>query len=98
MRRYAFIVVALFMTAPFGATASDLVVWWDQGYNPEEDAAVREVIAAFEQESGKQVELVLSYSLDELPGKLEAAQGGPAARLRLRLDAYRLRAEVGPRG
>ena len=39
---------------------------------PQEDAAVREIIAAFEQESGKQVELDL-YPLDELPGKLVAA-------------------------
>ena len=64
---------AALMVTSLGAEAADLVVWWDQGYNPEEDAAVREVIAAFEQDTGKQVELVLSYSLDELPGKLEAA-------------------------
>ena len=43
--------------APLGAKAADLVVWWEEGVNPEEDAAVREIIAAFEQETGKQVDL-----------------------------------------
>ena len=33
------------------------MVWWEEGFNPEEDAAVREIVAAFEQETGKQVEL-----------------------------------------
>ena len=36
-----------------GARAADLVVWWEMGSNPEEDAAVREIIASFEQETGK---------------------------------------------
>ena len=45
--------------APLGARAADLVVWWEKGFYPQEDEAVREIIAAFEQESGKQVELVL---------------------------------------
>ena len=58
--------------APLGARAADLVVWWEQGFNPEEDAAVREIIAAFEQHSGKQVELVQSTQ-DEMPGKAQAA-------------------------
>ena len=58
--------------------AADLVVWWDEGYYAEETEAVAEVIAAFEQGSGKQVELVL-YPQDELPYKIEAAleAGGP---------------------
>jgi multiple sugar transport system substrate-binding protein len=45
--------------APLGANAADLVVSWDKGFYPEEDAAVAEIIAAFEQKTGKQVELVL---------------------------------------
>jgi hypothetical protein len=44
--------------APPGAQAADLVVWWDEGYLAEEGEAVREIVAAFEQESGKQVPLV----------------------------------------
>jgi multiple sugar transport system substrate-binding protein len=50
------------------ARAADLVVWWEQGFNPEEDQAVREMVAAFEQKSGKRVELVLP-SQDELTTK-----------------------------
>ena len=47
------------MLAPLGARAADLVVWWEEGYYAEEDEAIREIIAAFEQGiSGKQVELV----------------------------------------
>jgi multiple sugar transport system substrate-binding protein len=58
MRRQAIVLAAALAMAPLGAQAADLVVWWDQGYYAEEDEAVREVIAAFEQETGKQVELV----------------------------------------
>ena len=47
------------MLAPLGAKAADLVVWWEEGHYAEEDEAVREIVAAFEQGTGKQVELVL---------------------------------------
>ncbi len=69
---------ALLMLASLGAQAADLVVWWDEGYYAEESEAVAEVIAAFEQGSGKQVELV-QYPQDQLPYKIEAAlaAGGP---------------------
>jgi multiple sugar transport system substrate-binding protein len=63
---------ALSALAPLGAQAADLVVWWEQGFNPEEDAAVREIVAAFERESGKQVALT-QYSNPEMPEKVEAA-------------------------
>ena len=48
----------MLVMAPLGAKAADLVVWWEKGFYAQEDEAVREIIAAFEQESGKQVELV----------------------------------------
>ena len=51
------VLAAVLAMAPLGAKAADLVVWWEQGFYPEEDEAVREIIAAFEQETGKQVEL-----------------------------------------
>jgi hypothetical protein len=51
MRRYGFIVAALFTIAPLGAQAADLVVWWEKGFYPQEDEAVREIITAFEQDS-----------------------------------------------
>jgi multiple sugar transport system substrate-binding protein len=63
---------AVLATAPLGAQAADLVVWWDKGFYHEEDAAIEEVIAAFEQETGKQVDLVLDEQA-ELPDSIEAA-------------------------
>jgi multiple sugar transport system substrate-binding protein len=58
--------------APLGAKAADLVVWWDEGYYAEEGEAVREIITAFEHETGKEVELV-TFPQDDLPGAIEAA-------------------------
>ena len=58
MRARAIVLAAALVLAPLGARAADLVVWWDEGSYAEEDEAVKEIIAAFEQESGKQVELV----------------------------------------
>jgi hypothetical protein len=40
---------AALVVAPVGAEAADLVVWWEKGYYAQEDDAVREIIAAFEQ-------------------------------------------------
>jgi multiple sugar transport system substrate-binding protein len=57
---------------PPGAQAADLVVWWEKGLYAQEDEAVAETIAAFEQETGKQVDLVY-FPLTELPDKVEAA-------------------------
>jgi multiple sugar transport system substrate-binding protein len=72
MRQRMTIFAAVLVMAPLAARAADLVVWWDKGYYAQEDEAVREIIAAFEQGSGKQVELAL-YSLDELPDKIITA-------------------------
>jgi multiple sugar transport system substrate-binding protein len=52
----ALLAAALILT-PLGAQAADLVVWWEKGWNPQEDEAIREIIAAFEQDTGKLVEL-----------------------------------------
>ena len=72
MRSRTAVLAAMLAMAPLGATAADLVVWWEKGFNPEEDAAVREIIAAFEQGSGKQVELVFQQQ-EELPDVIAAA-------------------------
>jgi hypothetical protein len=40
------------MMAPLGAKGIDLMVWWEKGFNPEEDAAIVEVIGAFKQKTG----------------------------------------------
>src|SRR6185369_10739195 len=66
--------------APLGAQAADLVIWWGKGANPEEDAAVREIVAAFEQTAGKQVELVLGPQEElvaDLVAALEAGRSTP---------------------
>jgi multiple sugar transport system substrate-binding protein len=68
----AVVLAAAIVMVPLGAWGGDLVVWWEKGAYPEEDEAVKEIIAAFEQGTGKQVEL-FSYPLDELPGKIIAA-------------------------
>ena len=84
MRARAVVLAVALVLAPLGARAADLVVWWEKGSIPQEDEALREIIAAFEQKTGKQVELVF-YPQDEL---LEQTRGGArgraAARLRLR--------------
>jgi multiple sugar transport system substrate-binding protein len=76
MRRLtcAWIAAALAL-APLCARGADLVVWWPEGYYAEEDAAVRETIAAFEQDSGKEVGLVF-YSDEELLDRIAAGLEG----------------------
>jgi multiple sugar transport system substrate-binding protein len=66
------VVAGMLMITPLGAQAADLVVWWDEGYYPEEKEAVRDTIAAFEHDTGKQVELVF-HPMEELPDKIWAA-------------------------
>ena len=72
MRARAVVLALGIVMAPLGARAADLVVWWEQGFNPEEDAAAREIVAAFEQASGKQVELVF-HEQPKLPDAIGAA-------------------------
>ena len=72
MRRRAIVMALALILAPLGAQAADLVVWWEQGFYPKEDEAVREIVAAFEQETGKEVELVLLPQV-EIHDKAEAA-------------------------
>jgi multiple sugar transport system substrate-binding protein len=59
MRTDTVALVAILLLTPLGARAADLVVWWEKGFYPQEDQAIREIIAAFEQKTGKNVELVL---------------------------------------
>jgi multiple sugar transport system substrate-binding protein len=66
------VLVATLAMAPVGALAADLIVWWEKGFYPEEDAAVAEIIAAFEDKTGQQVELVL-HEQAAFPDAIEAA-------------------------
>ena len=72
MRARAFALAVALVLAPLGARAADLVVWWEKGQAAEEDDALREIVAAFEQKTSKRVELVLRQGGD-LPEKLVAA-------------------------
>jgi multiple sugar transport system substrate-binding protein len=72
MRTLGLIFTTALGLAPLGARAADLVVWWDKGFYPQEEAATREIVAAFEQDTGKQVELAF-YPIEELPAKADAA-------------------------
>jgi multiple sugar transport system substrate-binding protein len=72
MCRRAILLAAALVMAPLGARAADLVVWWEKGYYAQEDEAVGETIAAFEQGSGKRVEFPL-YEQAELPDRIVAA-------------------------
>jgi multiple sugar transport system substrate-binding protein len=73
MRKQAVLVALALVLAPLGAQAADLVVWWQKGFNPEEEQALAEIVGAFGQETGKQVELVTSYPEVELEAKIVAA-------------------------
>jgi multiple sugar transport system substrate-binding protein len=72
MQVRAILLAAALVLAPPSARGADLVVWWEEGYYPEEDQAVRQIITAFEQKSGKRVELA-QYSSEEMPPKTLAA-------------------------
>jgi multiple sugar transport system substrate-binding protein len=72
MRSRAVVLAAAIVMAPLGAQAADLVVWWEKGYYAEEDEAGAEIVAAFEDETETQVELVFQQQ-NELPQKILAA-------------------------
>ena len=71
MQVRAVVLAAMLMLAPLAVRAADLVVWWDKAPYPEEDRAVRELVAAFEQKTGKQVELTL-FPSNEVRAKARA--------------------------
>jgi multiple sugar transport system substrate-binding protein len=64
--------ISLLLAMPFAAQAADLVVFWEKGSYPEEEKAAREIVAAFEQKTGKQVEIDY-YTIEDLPAAAEAA-------------------------
>ena len=67
----AAILAAALILAPLSARAADLVLSWHKAHHAQEDEALREVVAAFEQETGKQVETVF-VPLEEQPTTIEA--------------------------
>ena len=90
MRARAVVLAVAIVLAPLGARAADLVVWWDKASYAQEEEALREVIAAFEQRSGKQVELVLHGQTefqDKLPAAIEAGRP-PDIAFGIAIDTY----------
>jgi multiple sugar transport system substrate-binding protein len=72
MRSREVILAAALVMAPLGAQSADLVVSWHKGFYAGEDEALAEVVAAFEQDTGKQVEVTLLPLADQ-PPQIEAA-------------------------
>lgn len=62
------------LIAPSAAVAAGqtITVWWNQGFYPSEDQALRTTIAAYEKESGNKVDLTF-YNGSDLPAKIIAA-------------------------
>src|SRR3954470_7051590 len=73
MRVQAAVLAATLMAAPLAARAADLTVWWEKGFYPREDQAIRELVAAFGKETGKEVQLAFYRQQSELPDRIAAA-------------------------
>src|SRR3546814_5525014 len=52
--------------------AETLTVWWNKGYYPAEDAAIKDIVRKWEEKTGNKV-LLTCYSTEDLPTKLIAA-------------------------
>jgi multiple sugar transport system substrate-binding protein len=72
MRARVALIAAVLILAPLGAKAADLVVWWEKGFYPQADEAVAEIVATFEQDTGKHVELI-QHAQDQMSGEVQAA-------------------------
>src|SRR3954454_5525699 len=70
------LVAAALVLAPFGARATDLVVWWEGGVFPKEDETVREIATAFERKTGRKVDLSIQPQENLLPATLAAVEDG----------------------
>jgi ABC-type glycerol-3-phosphate transport system substrate-binding protein len=67
---------AALANAPLAVRAADLVVWWEKGFYPQADEAVREIVAAFEQQTGRHVELVQPAQDEIMSQATSALQAG----------------------
>ena len=83
MSKQVILVAAALVLAPLGARGADLVVWWEEGYYAQEDEAVREIIAAFEQRAPASRSSSPSTRRPSIAGPDRGgARGRTAARLR----------------
>jgi multiple sugar transport system substrate-binding protein len=76
VRIRALVLAVAIVTAPLGAEAADLVIWWDKGFYAQEDEAIAEVVAAFEQKTAKEVELVLDDQAEHEEKLVAAIEAG----------------------
>jgi multiple sugar transport system substrate-binding protein len=76
MRKQVIFLAAALVLAPLGARGADLVVWWGEGFYPQENEAIREIVAAFEQTSGRKVELTFYEDAELLHELATALEGG----------------------
>ena len=77
MRRALLVALGLGLGAalapePARADGQTITVWWNQGFYPTEDQALRTTIAAYEKASGNKVDLTF-YNGSDLPAKIIAA-------------------------
>ena len=72
---FALLPVGLLL-APLTLKAADLVVWWEKGFYPQADEAVAEIVAAFERQTGKKVELLQPLQDTILDESIAAVQAG----------------------
>ena len=75
MRGRTAVLAAALIISPFGAQGADPMMWWQRGFFAREDEAIAEVAAAFEQRTGKHVELVQlkqDEMLDQAPADASA--------------------------
>ncbi|AFY54599.1 carbohydrate ABC transporter substrate-binding protein, CUT1 family [Rivularia sp. PCC 7116] len=57
------------LVANSSSTQDTLNVWWDKGFNPEEDEALRQLVSNWENTTGKKINLVF-YTTDSLGEKI----------------------------
>ena len=71
-QRLGVLTLSTLLAVPLPALAADLTIVWEEGFYPEEDKAIEAVVTAYEQETGKDIELTF-YSQEEVMDKTLAA-------------------------
>jgi multiple sugar transport system substrate-binding protein len=66
----------MLVMTPLGAKAAEFVVWWEKGFFPQATEAVAEIVAAFEEEAGKDVEIVFQTPEEMLDNTQAAVEAG----------------------
>lgn len=76
MRKLLLAIFALGFAVALAQGTPTLTIWWNKGYYPEEDEALKRVVAEWEKESGYKVDLSF-YSTEDIPKKvLSAVEAG----------------------